>query len=117
MEITKTETTIEIKLKSAMNVTAVYVDNLDNFKNEGFVEVQDELRPHDVILFTLGRTYHVNHAGVYLGSNTLTSEETEEVIGDSLFIHHPYNKNSIREIYGNYWNDRTSFILRHKELL
>ena len=33
MEITKTETTIEIKLKSAMNVTAVYVDNLDNFKN------------------------------------------------------------------------------------
>lgn len=33
MEITKTEITIEIKLKSAMNVTAVYVDNLDNFKN------------------------------------------------------------------------------------
>ncbi len=90
---------------------------LDNFKNEGFVEVQDEIKQHDVILFTLGRTYHVNHAGVYLGSNTLTSEETEEVIGDSLFIHHPYNKNSIREIYGNYWNDRTSFILRHKELI
>lgn len=90
---------------------------INNFKAEGFLEVHDKIRQHDVILFTLGRTAHVNHAGVYLGSNTLTSEETEQVIGDNLFIHHPYNKESVREIYGNYWNDRTTFILRHKDLV
>lgn len=90
---------------------------ITNFKNEGFIEVQDEIRKHDVILFTLGRTYHVNHAGVFLGDGSLTSEDTSEVIGNSLFIHHPYNKNSIREIFGNYWNDRTTHILRHKELI
>ena len=90
---------------------------LDNFKKEGFVEVQDELKENDVILFTLGRTFHINHAGVFLGNRTLTSEDTSKVIGNSLFIHHPYNKNSIREIYGNHWNDRTTHILRHKELI
>lgn len=90
---------------------------LDNFSKEGFVPVTDGIRKHDVILFTLGRTFHVNHAGIFLGDGMLTSEDSPKVIGNSLFIHHPYNKKSLREIYGNYWTARTTFVLRHESLL
>lgn len=90
---------------------------LDNFKKEGFIEVKDDLRKHDVILFKIGESYHVNHAGVFLGDGELSSEFAEPVIGDSLFLHHPFKRLSIREIYGNYWKDRTYTILRHKDLV
>lgn len=90
---------------------------LENFKKEGFIEVTDEIRKHDVILFKIGRTYHINHAGIYLEDGHLNSEDAPKVIGNSLFLHHPYNKKSLREIYGNYWNDRKAMILRHKDLM
>lgn len=89
----------------------------NNFKNEGFVEVHDSPKKHDVILFTLGKTFHVNHAGIYLEDGKLTSEEAPEVIGNTLFLHHPFKRLARREIYGSYWSDRTSFVLRHKSLL
>lgn len=91
---------------------------LDNFKNEGFIEVMDNtINKHDVILFKLGKTYHVNHAGIFLGDGILKSEPTTKVIGNSLFIHHPYNKLSVRDIYGDIWSKRTAIVLRHKDLL
>ena len=90
---------------------------LDNFSKEGFIPVTDGIRKHDVILFTLGRTFHVNHAGIFLGDGDLTSEDSPKVIGNSLFIHHPYNKKALREIYGNFWEARTTFVLRHESLL
>lgn len=89
---------------------------LDNFKKEGFVEV-DTIQKHDLILARLGRTVHVNHALVFIGYGTLKSERTEDVIGDCLVLHHPYGRDSIREIYGESWQRRAAMIIRHKSLI
>jgi len=88
---------------------------VDNFKAEGFVEV-DNLQPHDVLLCRLGRTEHVNHAAVFIGDGHLTSEQTPSVVGDNLILHHPYNRESLREIYGEQWQQRTAMIIRHKSI-
>lgn len=89
---------------------------LDNFKSEGFVEVSD-LRKHDIVLCRLGRTEHVNHALVFVGDGKLNSEDANDVVGDSLILHHPYNRQSLREIYGEQWQRRTAIIIRHNSLL
>lgn len=88
---------------------------LDGFKKEGFVEV-DTIQKHDLILARLGRTEHVNHALVFIGDGTLKSERTEDVIGDCLVLHHPYGRDSIREIYGESWQRRAAIIIRHKSM-
>lgn len=87
-----------------------------NFKNEGFVEV-DTIQKHDLILARLGRTEHINHALVFIGDGKLKSERTEGVIGDCLVLHHPYGRDSIREIYGEAWQRRAAMIIRHKSLI
>ena len=89
---------------------------LDNFKSEGFVEV-DNIKKHDVILCRLGRTEHVNHALIFIGDGALTSEPTDSVISDCLVLHHPYNRQSIREMYSDQWQRRAAIIVRHKDLL
>lgn len=89
---------------------------VDNFKKEGFVEV-DTIQKHDLILCRLGRTEHINHALVFIGDGQLKSEPTEDVIGDCLVLHHPYGRDSIREIYGEAWQRRAAMIIRHKDLL
>lgn len=89
---------------------------LDNFKAEGFVEV-DNIQKHDLILCRLGRTEHVNHALVFIGDGKLKSERTDDVIGDSLVLHHPYNRESLREIYGEQWQRRAAVVIRHKSLI
>ena len=88
---------------------------VDNFKKEGFVEV-DTIQKHDLILCRLGRTEHINHALVFIGDGTLKSERTEDVIGDCLVLHHPYGRDSIREIYGEQWQRRAAIIIRHKSM-
>lgn len=93
---------------------------LDNFKNEGFIEIdleEDSIQKYDVILFRLGRTHHINHAGIFLEDGTLTSEAAPKVIGNSLFIHHPYDRQAVREIYGNVWSKRTAKVLRHNTII
>lgn len=89
---------------------------LDGFKKEGFVEV-DNVQKHDIILARLGRTAHVNHALVFIGDGSLKSEPTEDVIGDCLVLHHPYGRESLREIYGEQWQRRAAMIIRHKSLI
>lgn len=89
---------------------------VDNFKNEGFVEV-DNVQKHDLILARLGRTEHVNHALVFIGDGALKSEPTDDVIGDCLVLHHPYGRQSLREIYGEAWQRRAAIIIRHKSLI
>ncbi len=89
---------------------------VDNFKKEGFVEV-DTIQKHDLILCRLGRTAHINHALVFIGDGTLKSERTEDVVGDCLVLHHPYGRDSIREIYGEQWQRRAAMIIRHKSLI
>lgn len=89
---------------------------LDNFKKEGFVEV-DNVQKHDLILCRLGRTEHINHALIFIGDGVLKSERTEDVISDCLVLHHPYNQMSLREMYGDQWQRRAAIIIRHKSLI
>lgn len=89
---------------------------LDNFKKEGFVEV-DTIQKHDLILVRLGRTEHVNHALIFIGDGQLKSEHTEDVISDCLVLHHPYNQMSLREMYSEAWRRRAAIIIRHKSLI
>ena len=90
----------------------------NNFTKAGFTKVQNknDLQKHDVILCRVGRTHHVNHALIYLGDGKLTSENTGEIIGDSIMLHHPHGGLSVREIYGDNWLKRTAMVVRHKAL-
>ncbi|MDE0842530.1 MAG: Mov34/MPN/PAD-1 family protein [Psychrobacter pacificensis] len=88
-----------------------------NFESQGFVQV-DTLQRHDVILCRVQPTNFVNHALIYLGDDgSLTSEQSERVIGEHLMLHHPYLRRSRREIYGKLWQERTAIIIRHKSLM
>ena len=89
---------------------------MDNFAAEGFVEVSD-VQKHDLILCRLGRTEHVNHALIFLGDGTVTSENMPPVMGDSLVLHHPYGGISLRDIYSEQWQRRAAVIIRHRSLL
>ena len=88
---------------------------LDNFEKEGFIEVSDP-QYGDVLLCRVGRTEHVNHAVIWLGDNAvLKSEDTEPCIGSALILHHPYNRKSIREIFGQQWQERVVKVVRYAQ--
>ena len=90
--------------------TSLYVEN---FQKEGFVEV-DQPQYGDVLLCRIGRTEHVNHAVIWLGDNAvLKSEDTEPCIGSALVLHHPYGRNSTREIFGSQWQERVEKVVRY----
>ena len=90
-----------------------------NFAKAGFMKVQDknDLQKHDVILCRVGRTHHVNHALIWLGDDgALKSETTPDCVGNALILHHPYGRQSVREIYGKGWADRTVLVVRHQSM-
>lgn len=75
----------------------------DNFTKEGFVKVTDgSLQEHDLIIMKI-RSPLPNHGSVYLGNNRI--------------LHHLFGKLSKEDVYGGYWQEHTSFILRHKSLI
>ncbi|AZQ94379.1 NlpC/P60 family protein [Moraxella catarrhalis] len=78
-----------------------------NFAKAGFIKVQDknDLQKHDVILCRVGRTHHVNHALIYVGDGKLKSETMPDCVGNALILHHPHGSLSVREIYGDNWQD------------
>lgn len=89
---------------------------LENFAKAGFYEVQ---QPNygDVLVCTIQPTKHPNHAMIWLGDNgALKSESTEPCVGASLVLHHPYDKKSIREVFGEKGMRRVVKILRHKDV-
>lgn len=90
---------------------------LDNFKKEGFQEVEGPPQKHDLFLCKIGRTEHVNHAAIFVAGGDLTSEHAPPTIGDSLILHHPFGRPSVREVYGDMWRRRTAVVIRHKTLL
>ncbi len=76
---------------------------LDNVEAAGFcnVPLDQPIEVGDIVLFKLPMgNVQCNHAGVY--------------IGDSRFLHHPYRKLSVREVYGGYWREITRKIVRRK---
>lgn len=87
----------------------------NNFAKAGFVVV-DDLQTHDVILCRVGRTFHINHALIFLGDYQLKSESTTPTVGGSLIIHHPHSALSRREIFGDSWQKRMALVVRHKDL-
>lgn len=88
---------------------------LDGFGEAGFVEVSD-MQYGDVLLCRVGRTEHVNHAVIWLGDQTeLKSEQTEPCIGAALILHHPYGRKSVREVFGQQWQERVAKVVRYAQ--
>lgn len=79
----------------------------------GFYEVS-EPQPGDMIVMQIGRSYHPNHAGIYLGE--LSEFEGRPLFGSTLMLHHMYDKKSDVIVYGGQWQQRTRMILRHREV-
>ena len=88
---------------------------LNNFEKAGFYEVS-EPKYGDMIVCRVGRTEHPNHAVLWLGDNgELKSEQTEKCFGNSMILHHPYGRKSVREIWGEQWDRRKFKVLRHAD--
>ena len=86
---------------------------LDNFGKAGFVEVNN-MQYGDVLLCRIGRTEHVNHAVIWLGDHgILKSEQSAPCVGSALILHHPYERKSVREIFGQQWQERVAKVVRH----
>jgi len=76
-----------------------------------------EILPGDLIVMQIGRSYHPNHAAVYLGNKPVLPHEELNIYGQGPFmLHHMYGRKSAVEIYGGQWFERTSFVLRHKDI-
>lgn len=79
---------------------------LENYEKADFVQVGDgthlDLREHDVLLLQVGSPVP-NHAAV--------------VLADGCILHHVYGRLSSRDIYGGYWRNATTHVLRHRSLL
>ena len=76
---------------------------LDNYKEQGFIQIKDEndIRKYDIFLIKLVSSVP-NHAALF--------------IGDDKIIHHIHGRLSNRELYGGYWRKHTTHQLRHKSL-
>lgn len=83
------------------------------YEAAGFYQVEKP-EPADLIIMQIGRSYHPNHAGVYLGE--VSEFEGRQLAGNTLMLHHMYGKLSDVIVYGGQWHQRTSLILRHKEV-
>lgn len=85
----------------------------DFYKEAGFYQVESPEKG-DMIIMQVGRSYHPNHAGVYLGD--VSEFEGRSLFGKTLMLHHMYDKESDVIVYGGQWQQRTRMILRHKEI-
>ena len=81
----------------------------DNFASEGFVQIAGgfedaclKLREHDLILMKI-RAPRENHMAVYLGN--------------SVILHHLIGQTSRREVYQEFYQRRTTAVLRHRAFL
>lgn len=86
----------------------------DFYEGAGFYAV-DTPQDGDMIVMQIGKTYHPNHAGIYLGERT--EFEGEQLHGGPFMLHHMYAKKSEVVVYGGQWSHRTRLILRHKEVV
>lgn len=73
---------------------------LDGFPRAGFREIAPaDMNEGDVILMRVASPVP-NHGAVYLGDNRI--------------IHHVQNRLSCRDIYSEFWRQRTTHVLRHE---
>lgn len=85
----------------------------DLYTKAGFYQV-DVPEVGDMIVMQIGRSYHPNHAGIYLGN--IESFEGRDLYGGPFMLHHMYGKNAEIVVYGGQWLNRTRMILRHKDI-
>lgn len=81
------------------------------YESWGFHRV-DTPQPGDMIVMQIGRSYHPNHAGIFLGE--AGEFEGSKFHGNALMLHHMYGKKSEVIVYGGQWLQRTRMVLRHK---
>lgn len=75
----------------------------EGFPQAGFVKIPEGTEPQvgDVILMQIRSKNMVpNHAAIYLG--------------DGLMLHHLYGRLSSRDVYGGFWSQSTTAILRYR---
>ena len=73
---------------------------LDNFRSAGFVEIgRSDLDVGDVILMRVGSPVP-NHGAIFLGYNQI--------------VHHVQNRLSGRDVYSEFWRQRTTHVLRYE---
>lgn len=89
------------------------------FPVAGFSEVSlEDIQKDDLLIMQIGRTYHPNHAAVYLGGEPTLPDEEADIAGDGPFIlHHMYGRKSCIEVFGGQWEQRTRLVLRHRSLM
>lgn len=83
----------------------------EQFEKAGFYQVSNP-EVGDMIVMQVGRSYHPNHAGIYLGYTE--KFESQDFYGGPLMLHHMHGRNAEVVIYGGQWANRTTMILRHK---
>lgn len=74
-----------------------------NFEKEGFIQVTDSPREHDVFLMQIGQSSVENHAAIFLGNG--------------LILHHVHRTLSCTIPYGGMWMKHTTLTVRHKSLV
>lgn len=74
---------------------------LSNYKALGFEEVaKKDMQYGDVLLMQIGSTDIATHAAIYIGDNKIA--------------HHITDRLSCKDIYGQYYRDRTLTVVRHR---
>ena len=76
----------------------------------GFVEV-DSLQQGDVVLMQI-RAPVPNHAAIYLEDGVLETEDCHAT--PHSILHHLYGRQSCRDVYGGFWQEKTVSIWRYR---
>jgi proteasome lid subunit RPN8/RPN11 len=77
---------------------------LDHYKEAGFVEVsRDDLQANDVAIMRIESASIPEHGGV--------------ILEDGRILHHVANRLSSRDVYGQYYRNRTVAVVRHEAFL
>lgn len=85
---------------------------LQHYREAKLVPVNEQdVRTGDIIFMQV-RAPVINHAGVYLADGILASEPGLHPAPGTI-LHHLYNRDSRRDVYGGYWREITRMIVRY----
>ncbi len=86
----------------------------DNFDGAGFYSVDPaDLRQGYLIVMQV-RAEKANHAGVYLADGILKTEPEHYPVPGRI-LHHLYDRDSKRDVFGGFRRESARFFMRHKD--